>query len=76
MENSRVLFPCTGNSCRSQMAEGMVNHFSGDMWQAFSAGTKPSGYVHPMACAGRKPHPFKDPPFRTNDPFGLFGLTS
>ena len=45
----RVLFLCTGNSCRSQMAEGLVNHYLGDGWQAASAGTKPAGYVHPMA---------------------------
>jgi arsenate reductase len=31
------------------MAEGLVNHFLSDTWEAFSAGTKPSGYVHPMA---------------------------
>lgn len=49
MAKSRVLFLCTGNSCRSQMAEGLVNHFLGDKWQAFSAGTEPAGYVHPMA---------------------------
>ncbi len=45
----RVLFLCTGNSCRSQMAEGLVNHFLGDEWQAYSAGTNPAGYVHPLA---------------------------
>jgi arsenate reductase len=45
----RVLFLCTGNSARSQMGEGLVNHFLGDSWKAFSAGTKPSGYVHPLA---------------------------
>jgi arsenate reductase len=45
----RVLFLCTGNSCRSQMAEGLVNHYLSDEWQAFSAGTAPAGYVHPMA---------------------------
>ena len=45
----QVLFLCTGNSCRSQMAEGLVNHYLSDEWRALSAGTKPAGYVHPMA---------------------------
>jgi len=45
----RVLFLCTGNSCRSQMAEGLVNHELGDRWQADSAGIDPAGYVHPLA---------------------------
>ncbi len=49
MTTKTVLFLCTGNSCRSQMAEGLVNHFLGDAWQAVSAGTQPSGYVHPLA---------------------------
>ncbi len=45
----RVLFLCTGNSARSQIAEGLVNHFLGESWEAHSAGTQPSGYVHPSA---------------------------
>jgi arsenate reductase len=44
-----VLFLCTGNSCRSQMAEALVNHYRGQTWRAYSAGTKPAGYVHPLA---------------------------
>lgn len=44
-----VLFLCTGNSCRSQMAEGLVNHYWGHAWRAYSAGTRPAGYVHPLA---------------------------
>ena len=43
-----VLFLCTGNSCRSQMAEAIVNA-SYPEWKAFSAGTKPAGYVHELA---------------------------
>ncbi len=47
----RVLFICTGNSCRSQMAEAIVNSRLADRWQAFSAGTKPTGYVHPQVTS-------------------------
>lgn len=45
----KVLFLCTGNSCRSQMAEAIVNARLADEWEAVSAGTKPAGYVHPQA---------------------------
>lgn len=44
-----VLFLCTGNSCRSQLAEAIVNARLGDAWAAASAGTRPAGYVHPLA---------------------------
>ena len=44
----RVLFVCTGNSCRSQMAEGLLRHLGNERTQAFSAGTNPST-VHPLA---------------------------
>jgi arsenate reductase (thioredoxin) len=45
----RVLILCTGNSCRSQMAQGLVNHLLGAEWQACSAGTEPAAGVHPLA---------------------------
>jgi arsenate reductase len=47
----KVLFLCTGNSCRSQMAEAIVNACLGETWEAASAGTKPAGYVHPKTLA-------------------------
>jgi len=49
MTRKRVLFLCAGNSARSQMAEGLVNHFWSNGWEAHSAGTAPAGYVHPLA---------------------------
>ena len=45
----KVLILCTGNSCRSQMAEAIVNARLGETWEAVSAGTKPAGYTHPLA---------------------------
>ena len=71
----KVLFLCTGNSCRSQMAEAIVNARMGDEWEVVSAGTKPAGYVHPSAIRalaeigiahqGRSKHAdeFRDVPF-------------
>jgi arsenate reductase len=47
----KVLFLCTGNSCRSQMAEAIVNARLSHEWEAVSAGTKPTGDVHPKALA-------------------------
>ena len=47
----KVLFLCTGNSCRSQMAEAIVNAKFGKKWEAYSAGIKPAGTVHPKALA-------------------------
>ena len=45
----RILFLCTHNSCRSQMAEGLVNYFLGDRFEAFSAGTEKT-QVKPLAA--------------------------
>lgn len=44
----KVLFLCTGNSCRSQMAEGFLRAYAGDQYEAHSAGTRPST-VNPLA---------------------------
>src|SRR6266852_380198 len=46
----RMLILCTGNSVRSQMAEGLLRHDAGDRFEVFSAGTKP-GQVRPEAVA-------------------------
>jgi arsenate reductase len=47
----RVLILCTGNSCRSHMAEGILRAAAGDILDVCSAGSKPAGYVHPQAVA-------------------------
>jgi arsenate reductase len=44
-----VLILCTGNSCRSHLAEGVLRAAAGDILNVVSAGSKPAGYVHPLA---------------------------
>ncbi len=44
-----ILILCTGNSCRSHMAEGILRSLVGDMLDVRSAGSAPAGYVHPLA---------------------------
>ena len=44
-----ILILCTGNSCRSHLAEGLLRAAVGDQFQVASAGSKPAGYVHPLA---------------------------
>ena len=48
-ETPLVLILCTGNSCRSHLAEGILRAAAGDTLRVASAGSKPAGYVHPLA---------------------------
>ena len=45
----RILFLCTGNAARSQMAEGLARAFHGEVADVVSAGSRPAGFVHPYA---------------------------
>lgn len=49
MTKKRILFLCTGNAARSQMAEGLARAFHGDEVDVVSAGSRPAGWVHPLA---------------------------
>ena len=46
-----ILILCTGNSCRSHLAEGILRAALGEGYRVASAGSKPAGYVHPLAVA-------------------------
>ena len=50
-EKKRVLFVCIENSCRSQMAEAFAYLYARDLIQAYSAGSRPSGWINPKAIA-------------------------
>ena len=45
----RLLILCTGNSCRSHMAEGILREAAGELLEVYSAGSKPAGFVHPLS---------------------------
>ncbi|MDG2168875.1 MAG: arsenate reductase ArsC [Opitutales bacterium] len=49
MQKPKTLILCTGNSCRSHMAEGILRAAANDLFEVYSAGSKPAGYVHPTA---------------------------
>ena len=75
-EKKKILFLCTGNAARSQMAEAIANAFHGDVVEAVSAGSRPAGWVHPLAiraladigidhrgATSKGAEPFLDQPF-------------
>jgi arsenate reductase len=53
-EKPTILILCTGNSCRSHLAEGLLRAATGDLFNVASAGSKPAGYVHPLAIEAMK----------------------
>jgi arsenate reductase len=55
-EEAKILVLCTGNSCRSIMAEALINRLGHGRWRAWSAGSHPAGYVHRKAIATLKRH--------------------
>ena len=55
-EPTKVLVICTGNSCRSIMAEALINHLGEGRYQAWSAGSHPAGFVHPDSITTLKRH--------------------
>jgi arsenate reductase len=52
----KILVLCTGNSCRSVMAEALINNIGKGRYQAFSAGSRSAGYVHPKSIETLKRH--------------------
>ena len=67
----RVLVLCTGNSCRSIMAEALINEVGAGRYEAVSAGSNPAGYVHPKSIETLKRHgiSINDPRSKSWDEF-------
>ena len=67
----KILVLCTGNSCRSIMLEGILNHYGRGKVQAFSAGSQPTGAVHPESLATLARHgiTLKNPRSKSWDEF-------
>jgi arsenate reductase len=55
-DSTKILVLCTGNSCRSVMAEALVNELGHGRYQAWSAGSHPAGYIHPKSNETLKRH--------------------
>jgi arsenate reductase len=66
-----VLFLCTGNSCRSILAEALLNELGNGRFRAVSAGSQPAGFVHPqaLACLNRNRIPVVQPRSKSWDQF-------
>lgn len=66
-----ILIVCTGNSCRSIMAEALVNHLGVGRYTAMSAGSSPAGYVHPRSLETLQRHgiPVHNPRSKSWDEF-------
>lgn len=69
-----VLFLCTGNSCRSIMAEGLLRHYGKGAYRAFSAGSFPTGKVHPLSLATLTRHGISPLGFESKSWDGFLGL--
>ncbi len=75
MNTATILVLCTGNSCRSILAEALIQHLSDGKWNAFSAGSRPTGQVHPMAIATLKKHQIPVGQVRSKSWEEFFGKT-
>ena len=71
MSKPKVLILCTGNSCRSHMAEGILRNAASELIDVASAGSNPSGYVHPNAITALDEIGI-DISSHTSDPISLF----
>jgi arsenate reductase len=74
--NPLVLILCTGNSCRSQMAEAFLRKYAGDKYEVASAGTEPQPTVHPLAVRVMREAGIDISGNRTKDLNEFFGVAT